>query len=155
MKKMKGGDKMDSKTLLAVVVTALIVAVLTSLITVKLTGNIIYTPNYVAQNQTAIYTKAEVDSKFANVRANSCNADSICEVNNLTVSSNIITKNLTVSVLGADHINSTSIKLLGDANAEYIFVKKGISAKFLAGSGDGYVCVNRYGDLYRKSTPCI
>lgn len=41
MKKVKGGDKMDSKTLWAVIVTALIVALLTSLITVKLTGNVV------------------------------------------------------------------------------------------------------------------
>ncbi|MEK6933475.1 MAG: hypothetical protein AABW75_01205 [Nanoarchaeota archaeon] len=60
---------MDSKTLLAVVVTALIVAVLTSLITVKLTGNIINVPTVYPSptNYTQVYTKAEVDSSLRNI----------------------------------------------------------------------------------------
>ena len=69
MKEKKGGDKMDSKTLWAVVVTALIVAVLTSLITVKLTGNIVNLPTVYPSptNYTTLYTKAEVDTLLRNL----------------------------------------------------------------------------------------
>lgn len=79
---------MDSKTLWTVVIVAIVASLITAFVTVKLTGNIIYTPNYVAQNQTAIYTKAEIDSKFTNVKANSCDGDNQCEAKNI-VGSNI------------------------------------------------------------------
>ena len=57
---------MDSKTLWTVVVTAIIVALLTSLIAVKLTGNIINIPKVYPSptNYTTVYTRAEIDSKL-------------------------------------------------------------------------------------------
>ncbi len=57
---------MDTKTLTAVIVTALVVALLTSLITVKLTGNVVNLPTVYPSptNYTTVYTKAEVDSKL-------------------------------------------------------------------------------------------
>ncbi len=63
---MKGGDKMDSKTLWTVVVTALVVALLTSLITVKLTGNVatVYDDK---DRAVQVYTKSEVDSLIKNI----------------------------------------------------------------------------------------
>ncbi len=63
---------MDNKTLMAVIVTALIVAVLTSLITVKLSGNIISVPTVYPSptNYTSVYTKAEVDSLLKKIFLN-------------------------------------------------------------------------------------
>jgi len=53
---------MDTKTLTAVIVTALIVAVLTSLITVKLTGNVVNVqPSTTTQ---PVYNTTEIDLKL-------------------------------------------------------------------------------------------
>lgn len=68
MKEMKGGDKMDSKTLLTVVVVAIVASLLTAFVTVKLTGNIVNLPTVYPSptNYTTLYTKAEVDAKLRN-----------------------------------------------------------------------------------------
>ncbi|MEK6933665.1 MAG: hypothetical protein AABW75_02195 [Nanoarchaeota archaeon] len=64
---------MDNKTLVAVIVTALIVAVLTSLITVKLTGNAIFGIKTTTQGFDPLrdyYTKTQVDALLKSLHAN-------------------------------------------------------------------------------------
>lgn len=170
---------MDNKTLLAVIVTALIVALVTSLVTVKLTGNIIYTPNYVAQNQTAVYTKAEIDGKFANVRANSCDADGICELISLNTpfKADVDTD---IQVYDALRLRNSRMNQSGivfapfskgfvwlftTADGSYgdyaLNINAGNRSVFihdLANSTDlnkAYVCVDNPGRLYRSSKPYV
>ena len=56
---------MKDNNMWVIVLVALVVAVLASVVTVKLTGNTIAVPNsiYVSPNQTTLYTKAEIDTK--------------------------------------------------------------------------------------------
>lgn len=66
MKKMKGGDKMDSKTLWTVVIVAVAASLITAFVTVNLTGNIIKVQPS-ARGQ-PVYNTTEVDSKFLPVK---------------------------------------------------------------------------------------
>jgi hypothetical protein len=66
MKKVKGGDKMDSKTLWTVVIVAIVASLITAFVTVKLTGGVIKVqPSTTGQ---PVYNTTEVDSKFLPVK---------------------------------------------------------------------------------------
>ena len=168
---MKGGDKMDNKTLWTVIVTALIVAVLTSLITVKLTGNIVNIPTVYPSptNYTSVYTKAEVDSKFVNVRANSCDADGVCETINLVAKNTSILSN--VFALSVDTINlwARFLNSVQVITTDYLTTYKGLTSYYNSTlyvqnltkgppirpeQGSRFVCVDWKGLLYGSDTPC-
>ena len=65
---MKGGDKMKSN-ILAIGGVALVVAILASLVTLSMTGNLVKVPTSTATTQTDIYTKVEVDTLMRNVNS--------------------------------------------------------------------------------------
>src|SRR3989344_160072 len=61
---------MKSKEWVAVIAVVLIVAVIASLVTVNITGNIIKVPTSVATTQTEVYTKADMDRIMTNYTEN-------------------------------------------------------------------------------------
>ena len=101
----------------AVIAVVIVVAIIASFLTAKLTGNVIG----------GSYT----------VSANSCDADSICEVAK------------TVST----QAGSTSALML-TSDVKKVIVDGSLSATKLAGTGNAYACVDSTGNLYRSLTAC-
>ncbi|MEK6800925.1 MAG: hypothetical protein AABY05_03255 [Nanoarchaeota archaeon] len=62
--------KMSSKQIWTIILISLVVAVISSLITVSFTGNTIRVPTATTIGQTDIYTKQEIDAKLGNVATN-------------------------------------------------------------------------------------
>ncbi|MBU3907406.1 MAG: hypothetical protein KKA64_04120 [Nanoarchaeota archaeon] len=73
---------MAKNNLLVIVVVAIVVAIIASIITANITGNVINL-NADKFGKYPVYTKVEVDAKLANFSAASCNADNMCEIQNL------------------------------------------------------------------------
>lgn len=68
MKKVKGGDKIDSKTLWTVVIVVIVASLITAFVAVYLTRSVIKVPSSVSTVQTDIYSKIEVDSLMSNIQ---------------------------------------------------------------------------------------
>ncbi|MBI2632250.1 Ig-like domain-containing protein [Candidatus Pacearchaeota archaeon] len=140
---------MDRKTLMAVIVTALVVALLTSIITVKLTGNAIFGSGF--------------DPKRL-VKANSCDADKTCEVNSLALDGvridgsngllEIYPDNKRVLMRGNlvigeylnptpyfDYDNKLTVRGLGVVNPTGL-------------ESNAFVCVDALGEFYRSNSIC-
>ncbi len=134
---------------------ALVVAVVASIATASITGNAI------------------VGS--SNIKANSCDSDSICEVaktisTNRGSTSNLIltsdTKGVIVdgvlSVNGGVFIDRKTISttkgstsaLVLTSDVKGVIVDGSLSANSLAGTGNAYACVNSVGKLFRSVNPC-
>ncbi|MFA5856053.1 MAG: hypothetical protein WC867_01745 [Candidatus Pacearchaeota archaeon] len=82
---------MNQKEFLTIVVISLIVAVISSALTTSITGNVVRSVTSTNRYYPEMYTKTEVDGKFASLRAASCDVDSICEVQGKISSKNPIT----------------------------------------------------------------
>ena|SRR3989344_2724709 len=108
---------MKKKEWFTLIIVVIIVAVIASFATIKLTGNVIE----------GSYT----------VRANSCDADTICEVAK------------TIST----RTGSTSALTL-TSDVKKVIVEGSLLATNLAGNGSAYVCVDKTGNLYRSSISC-
>ena len=80
----------NNSNLLTIVVVVIVVALITSVLTVSLTGDIIKVGK--KQYGTEVYTKAEIDSQFAqlgNLKAKSCDGDGVCEVKSIKSDGNL------------------------------------------------------------------
>jgi len=89
---------MEKEQLLTIIAVSFIVAVISSIATASITGNIIKLNEY-RFGRYNVYTADEIDSKFNNYRAYSCNGDMICEVTALRFSNG---GTLTTGSNGAD-----------------------------------------------------
>lgn len=144
---------MESKDWLLMTAVVVIVAVLVSFLTVKITGNAI----------NGSYT----------LSANSCDADTICEMKNARVSEIIVdgaTKTNTLTVVGTSYFGNSKISdVLGvvtkNITTSYLTTTNNMIASYIGakdltltsmtGSGNGYVCVNYLGKIYRSQKACI
>ena len=162
---MKGGDKMESKQIWMTAVVALVVSLVTAL-TVNVAPGL--SPR---AGSTAPLT----------VRANSCDADGVCEMNTLIATEDfrfkddgrfnlgftsdghiLVKKNayITSDELSAyDHIPPD---LSGNLYVEKdiivgndLVVWDGIGALSMAGNGTAYVCLSSLGTFFRSQTPCV
>lgn len=174
---------MEKGQIWTIIGIALIVSIVASIGTLVITGNTIKvlgttTSGWRTSSGTAeVYTKAEVDAKLAGIKANSCDADSICEVAK-TVSTNkgstsalVLTSDIKSVIvdgsLSAGNVNingktvstnkgSTSALIL-TSDVKKVVVGGSLSIDSLANfasNGTAYVCVNSYGDIYRSLTAC-
>ena len=71
----------SGQQLWTIIGVALIVAIIASVVTANITGNVIIVRS--SEIGTQVYTKVEIDNKFSNIIANSCNVDNICEINKI------------------------------------------------------------------------
>lgn len=135
---------------ITVIVVVVVVAVLASFLTSQLTGQVI--------------------GRSRAVRANSCDADTICEVAKtvstaagsgsallLTSDAKQVFVDGSVAVTGS----LSSPKLTGGGTAlvltsgtKQVFVDGSLSSTNLVGTGNAYVCVGSNGVIYRSLTAC-
>lgn len=137
------------------------VAVLTSVITVSITGNLFVNV-----------------AKASNTKANSCDADSLCEANALQVTSISTKRDLNqVLVLSSDNgvvrvngqLETSTISTSGELSispTKDLLLSTGAKigldgtvhvndfVPFRANLGNAFVCVNNVGDLYRSEDAC-
>lgn len=163
---MKGGVKMKEKkiNLWIIAGVALVVAVLSSIITASITGNVIKVEK--GKLGTDIYTKLEVDEKLSLIRAHTCDADEICEMRGKISSENpisIYSKAGSVKVTGdlslKNEGSGTEISFVPSSdslkiNAQTTRFEGSVASNSLTGIGTAYACLNDKGVLVRKSTPC-
>ncbi|MBS3092256.1 hypothetical protein J4466_02445 [Candidatus Pacearchaeota archaeon] len=169
---------MKNKEWMVIIAVVLVVAVAASLITANITGNVIgfkaargYGP--LAQE---VYTKAEIDAKFTNLKSNSVEV-----YNTLNVSNGLlIVEPSSIRIGGYPAFEGTYRPVIDisytyggigrlqvDAKTNFydgLHVDKGnISVSSLKGSDgafpydqdDAYACINNFGEIFRKETPCV
>lgn len=163
---MKGGVKMKEKKInfWIIVGIALVAAVLSSVITASITGNVIKIEKQ--KLGTDIYTKLEVDEKFSLIRAHTCDGDEICEMRGKISSENpisIYSKAGIVKVTGdltlKNEGSGAEISLIPSGNelkinAQTTRFEGYVASNSLTGIGTAYACLNEKGVFVRKSTPC-
>jgi len=138
----------------AVIAVVIVVAIIASFLTAKLTGNVIG----------GSYT----------VSANSCDADSICEVAKTvstqagSTSALMLTSDVKKVIVdgslsaGSVFINGKTVStnvgstsaLMLTSDVKKVIVDGSLSATKLAGTGNAYACVDSTGNLYRSLTAC-
>ena len=143
---------------LTVVVVSLVVAVIASLITASITGNVIKVQE--KRKGTEVYTKEEIDKLLANINAVSCDEDDQCETKSLIADSpsrigTVVIDGKTISTKKG----STSALVL-TSDVKYVVVDGSLNVLDLSGHGNvsssnAYVCTNINGSLYRSSKPCV
>jgi len=101
-------------------------------------------------------------SRVTTIRANSCDADTNCEVNQLVASNGIIS-NSGLTVTGTTMIGRIGISddVIFHWDNGPIKINKGLlvnegdlSVNNLAGNGNAYACIGPNGNLFRSDTAC-
>jgi len=128
---------MDKNTWGIVIAVAVIVGVISSVVTASFTGSVIRSTDLPSGNY-KVYTTTDIDSKFASFKAKSCDGDSICEVSKIISTPKGSTGNL---VLTSDN--------------KVVYVDGTLVVTNLIGNGTVYACINGQGVIFRSQTPCV
>ena len=114
------------------------------------------------------------------IKANSCDADSVCEVAKTistpagSTSALMLTSDVKAVMvdgsLSAGTVNAGSVTIVGKtistlagstsalmltSDVKAVTIDGKLSATGLAGTGSAYVCVDRFGTVFRSLTPCV
>src|SRR3989338_6399671 len=109
------------------------------------------------------------------IKANSCDADSVCEVAKTistpagSTSALMLTSDVKAVMVdgslsaGSVTINGKTISTLAGSTSalmltsdvKAVTIDGKLSATGLAGTGSAYVCVDRFGTVFRSLTPCV
>ena|SRR3989344_2180796 len=114
------------------------------------------------------------------LKANSCDADSVCEVAKTistpagSTSALMLTSDVKAVMvdgsLSAGTVNAGSVTIVGKtistlagstsalmltSDVKAVTIDGKLSATGLAGTGSAYVCVDRFGTVFRSLTPCV
>lgn len=131
---MKGGDKMVNKngvSILTVIVISIIVALVVSVATVSLTGNVVKVAS--VTTGTDVYTKTEIDSAFVRT-------------------SEGIRFDRPIFLM--DTVGSGRIPLCFDKATNKVTMCGGSSLSNLHATKAGYACINNQGEIFRSLDPC-
>ena len=164
----------NNNNMLMTIVVAVIVALITSLVTAIVMRN----------SDVGLAPTLTKDNIALPIRANSCDADGVCEVNSLMTHSDVSAQKISVNQLVANSatnqiILNSSLYSYGFAvfNADlrvtspykiqanrasiaHVVVTEDLAVEqpptvwTMTGNGNGYVCVNAFGKFYRNSVPC-
>ena len=112
---------MNTKEWTIVIAVVIVIAILASLVSVKMTGNVVNVP--ISSTSVGVYTKTEVDSKFYDCRvidsgANNLNCIQICNQSYPTASKKCMFGQALISYV----FNSTTAKVAGVPINGEIFV---------------------------------
>jgi uncharacterized protein YneF (UPF0154 family) len=142
------------------IVLALIVGYL---IGTSVTGNIIRNPYSTKQSPAS--ESGSTGMMYSTIAANSCDADSTCEVNSLGskgpgkfYQTLAIYSNSSYSFFKAhDDVDSLEINVGKSGYGSGKLVLKAANIVFynLTGSGNAYLCIDSQGVMFRKTTPCV
>ncbi|MBI5803868.1 hypothetical protein HY450_01350 [Candidatus Pacearchaeota archaeon] len=159
---------MEGKQIWMTIIVALVVAAVTSLVTGAIAKDVLLAP----------YTTTI--GQGGPIKANSCDADNICEVNQVSGQvgffDSVEANDLDVN--GATHLKDTlrvekDSQMIGmlsvsgpivasiiDASEEVdidgdLEVSNVATFHSLNGNGTGYACLDSAGNLFRKQTPCV
>ena len=171
---------MNTKEWAIVIVVMIVIAIAASLITSNLTGNVV---GVRSGNNYKVYTATEIDNLFAadtysnlskNIKANSCDADGICEIAK-TIStkagstSALVLTSDTKEVIVQDSLSTGSVLIKGKSistspgstsaltltsDIKKVIVDGSLSSTNLVGTGNAYACIDSNGKIYRSLTAC-
>ena len=158
---------MDKKQVWVMIGIALVVAVIVSVVASSITANVVK----VQENKRGpkVYSVDEVDAKLSNIKANSCDADKMCETNNLNTNRLIAGKVVIADSSEVTTItttpDTTNLVLTSSTDYNSNLTKKPIvrvkGNLFVSGlepssltENNAYVCVNNLGQVYRSQSAC-